>query len=97
MTQTAQHTPGPWKVKDYYSIIFPDDGSDIAKVSLRPDNRGDYLESVANAHLIAAAPEMLDALEFVAMTFADIEASERKGYFAECPKIVSAAIAKATA
>ena len=47
--------------------------------------------------LIIAAPEMLDALEFVAMTFADIEASERKGYFAECPKIVSAAIAKATA
>jgi hypothetical protein len=47
--------------------------------------------------LMIAAPEMRDALEFVAMTFADIEASKRKGYYTECPKIVSTAIAKATA
>lgn len=44
-----------------------------------------------------AADKMLQALEFVQMTFADIEASKRKGYYAECPKIVAEAIAEATA
>jgi hypothetical protein len=43
-----------------------------------------------------AADKMLEALEFVQMTFADIEASKRKGYFTQCPKIVSEAIAEAT-
>jgi len=44
-----------------------------------------------------AADTMLQALEFVRMTFADIEASKRKGYFTDCPKIVARAIAEATA
>lgn len=43
-----------------------------------------------------AADKMLQALEFVQMTFADIEASKRKGYYTECPKIVAEAIAEAT-
>ena len=44
-----------------------------------------------------AADTMLQALEFVRMTFADTEASKRNGYFTECPKIVARAIAEATA
>lgn len=44
-----------------------------------------------------AADKMLEALEFVRMTFADIEASKRKGYYTQCPKIVAEAIAEATA
>lgn len=43
-----------------------------------------------------ASSKMLEALEFVRMTFADIEASKRKGYYARCPKIVDEAIAEAT-
>ena len=43
-----------------------------------------------------AAHKMLQALEFVRMTFADIEASKRKGYYSQCPKIVAEAIAEAT-
>ena len=42
-----------------------------------------------------ASGKMLEALEFVRMTFADIEASKRKGYYARCPKIVDEAIAEA--
>jgi hypothetical protein len=49
----------------------------------------------ADARLLSSAPDMLDALEFVRMTFADIEASKRKGYYSDCPKIVKTAIAKA--
>jgi hypothetical protein len=41
--------------------------------------------------------DLVEALEFVSMTFADMEASERKGYLTECPKIVAAALAKAEA
>ena len=52
-------------------------------------------EAEANAYLVAAAPDMFEALEFVRMTFADIEASKRKGHYADCPSIVAAAIAKA--
>jgi hypothetical protein len=47
-----------------------------------------------NAKLIAAAPDMLEALEYARMTFADLEASKRKGYFVEAPRIIAAAITK---
>jgi hypothetical protein len=43
-----------------------------------------------------AAGTMLAALEYVRMTFADPDASERKGYFTQCMKIVAEAIAEAT-
>ena len=100
MTQTAQHTPGPWQDNDagliYGQVTGDDDEAPfICDVC---DNQPDYTaRERANARLIAAAPEMLEALEFVSMTFADMEASKRKGYYTECPKIVAAAIAKATA
>jgi hypothetical protein len=42
-----------------------------------------------------AAEKMLAALEFVRMTFADLEGSKRKGYFTQCPKVVADAIAEA--
>ena len=65
------------------------------------DPPGDVLEgydfSVTDddAHQYAAH-KMLQALEFVRMTFADMEASKRKGYYTQCPKIVAEAIARAT-
>ena len=43
-----------------------------------------------------AAYKMLQALEFVRMMFADIEASKCKRYYTQCPKIVAEAIAEAT-
>jgi hypothetical protein len=58
------------------------------------DPPGDVLEghdfsvTPADARQYAAGA-MLQALEFVRMTFADIEASKRKGYLTECPKIVA--------
>ena len=95
MTQTAKHTPGPWDfchVPGEYGHVITIEEGEIAEAF--SEAVGDE-QAVANARLIAAAPEMLEALEFVRMTFADIEASKRKGYYTECPTIVAAAIAKA--
>lgn len=55
------HTPGPWQLdSEFYrfgAIIAPDFGQ-VAAV------RGDLkLEALANARLIAAAPELLEALK----------------------------------
>jgi len=51
-----KHTPGPWKFDDNYGcIVAPDDTTVIA--SLEPDADS----PVANALLIAAAPDLLEA------------------------------------
>ena len=49
----------------------------------------------ADLLLRMAAPDLFEALEFCAMTLADLEASERKGYIAEAKKQARAALAKA--
>ena len=56
----TQHTPGPWKIT---SLEFIDDslGGGIARVYSRQTRSLEELE--ANARLIAAAPEMLEALK----------------------------------
>jgi hypothetical protein len=55
----SKHTPGPW-VATYY----PDDHAMIDGVIYV--SAGDACVSHANARLIAAAPDLLEALEFVA-------------------------------
>jgi hypothetical protein len=68
MTQTAKHTPGPWYAKQGNDQLVSDD---TTVVSLHPggwhvfspaDTHGD---SEADARLIAAAPELLEALELL--------------------------------
>ena len=65
MTPKAKHTEGPWKVRG--------DGSRGQWYVEAPSTRGDYwlvaeasgrsaTENQINAHLIAAAPDLLDAL-----------------------------------
>ena len=54
------HTPGPWKLDEKYTIV-----EDISGIVCR-FNRADfttYANWYANAHLIAAAPDLLKALE----------------------------------
>jgi len=69
----AKHTPGPWRVE---SINYDGDGGTLVR---RNENNGRArcianvwgiknaktpdAESRANSHLIAAAPELLEALE----------------------------------
>lgn len=82
MTNT-QHTPGPWVAEPdalgEFSVSFKD-GAIIADV---------YGRNPANARLIAAAPEMLDALQGLVANVARTEAGPHID-------LAIAAIAKAT-
>lgn len=75
-TITTAHTPGPWEIERIYTenevvgamTILGNDGGPIAKTShsLIGRNRPTP-EIVANARLIAAAPELLEAIQFLEM------------------------------
>lgn len=55
-----QHSPGPWRFDDRcYAIYRGDDWSVVASFSDAD------LPSPADAHLMAAAPELLEALELM--------------------------------
>ena len=62
MSET-KHTPGPWEVEDndgYGGTFIYATGVTTAEVV------GDSAEAIANALLIAAAPELLEALKALA-------------------------------
>ena len=67
---TDQHTPGPWTTDvvrfTNYTLRIIKAGTDwIAHVHTQ-STESDIPRDVSNAHLIAAAPELLDALESAA-------------------------------
>ena len=69
----AEHTPGPWKVegsKKYpeHHSVSSDEWSGLAIV-FTSGSWVDDPEGLANAHLIAAAPDMLEALEDIITQF----------------------------
>lgn len=58
--KNAKHTPGPWEVSGRYNV------SATFGVQYNASNHSATAEQLsANARLIAAAPEMLKALELV--------------------------------
>ena len=61
-----KHTPGPWGLVtsggEPYTVFVKDVSDPSKKICLFPVPQ-DRKESMANAHLIAAAPEMLDTLK----------------------------------
>ena len=60
---THKHTPAPWKFfTEGNGNILCDGNSNIIGVVRPINNFGDYSESKANAHLISAAPDLLEAL-----------------------------------
>ncbi len=59
---TAAHTPGPWRISRGDVIADTKDGTATRNVA-RVDTG--FPENDANARLIAAAPEMLAALNFL--------------------------------
>ena len=71
MTQPAKHTPGPWQVNDStendddttLTIFAPADEVEIATMSAYENGCECFSEIRENAHLIAAAPAMYEALQ----------------------------------
>ena len=98
----AQHTPGPWTLvpKDTpKGTLMVDSVSGLVAVMESSKTRGvKYENAEANARLIAAAPELLDALQKLraaAPLFWDDDNAEIGQLDSACA-VADAAIAKAT-
>ena len=71
---STEHTPGPWKLADSDDNIIvgavtryknpTPKGINLACVAIVDDSSDEY-EDMANARLLAAAPELLAACEYV--------------------------------
>ncbi|MGB0963768.1 MAG: hypothetical protein ACPGVY_13840 [Mycobacterium sp.] len=94
-------TPGPWRVdpapydQSAYQGVIGRDGQTVAAIGGK-----DQAEAVANAHLIAAAPDLLDALRFaetVLTRIASGDGSWSGDDVAAVAGVAVGAIAKATA
>lgn len=58
------HTPGPWRVGPVDDTIVTDAaGKEVAAIDGDYNNPDEWPRMEANARLIAAAPELLDALK----------------------------------
>lgn len=104
----SAHTPGPWKAhfEEAYFVTGPDFGRVAMMMNLKGAHglggrrTGD--ESAANCRLIAAAPELLEALlnalPYVEDVLADKDqlACFKPGVVQDHAKGIRAAIAKAT-
>lgn len=105
MTQTSKHTPGPWRIADsgnHKAVLATRDrpgahGHDTLCQVLdlfRPWDPSGRVETEANAHLIAAAPDLLAACEaWTKAAHAGIDADPELWSTAE--NLSASAIAKA--
>lgn len=98
----SRYTPGPWKAGNngHNGVIYIMAGEDIL-CEVFDDDRLVPLPDEANARLIAAAPDLLEALTtFVSQYVALVESGDAGCWDVEAePKVIAAraAIAKATA
>ena len=88
-----KHTPGPWKSNPYQHSVIHGFAVYSDKVCL--DKVADGIKSEANAHLIAAAPEMLDALESVLFYLESFQSIEKSKDREQEKSKIKGAIAKA--
>lgn len=90
------HTPGPWQYSfegGTVAFIVEADGTTVAKISTT-ENSTAHSALPANARLIAAAPDMLEALEAIVKSLAD---HDDEGMIEHAQQMIDAraAIAKA--
>lgn len=95
MTDQPKHTPGPWhrniKPATHYTTVWSGRNTHVARVV--PEGLTEA-EVEANINLIAAAPDLLDALERLLAERADSDAHGRPSHYAW--EQAEAAIVKAT-
>lgn len=73
MSKNVKHTPGPWKASG--TSVYAETGREIIFGAYNMW-LGEIEERKANARLIAAAPELLEALESTAAALAEIQNQE---------------------
>ena len=75
---TTKHTPGPWQAQDYWIIGCVEDSWDImaGADTACPKRVAKVFTSEADARLIAAAPELLEALKNLYTATPDNEGGE---------------------
>lgn len=84
-----KHTPGPWSFQPGDSVVYiSGDRTPIAHTDTKAYYQRHDEQDIANARLIAAAPDLLAALKSVTNEW-------REGYGLCCIDQVRAAIAKA--
>ncbi|MCO2436051.1 hypothetical protein FA346_13140 [Pseudomonas aeruginosa] len=91
----SKHTPGPWEIERYSDGLIQIVG-DVRIVSDDEENVTTVVEAVArgdeaNARLIVAAPDLLDALQLCIQQITALCSAD------DVPEQARAAIAKATA
>lgn len=59
----SEHTPGPWEVEGIGQVIVPNRPPAWRTLADVYGEHGDEEQADADAHLIAAAPDLLAALE----------------------------------
>ena len=98
----SKHTPGPWFVEDNDRAISSNAATDIALVNMANIRYGwdgpDFLTAshrAANARLIAAAPELLEALKYCRNKIAYMQAHGEWYSPGRAIEMADAAIAKA--
>lgn len=102
----TKHTPGPWKVLREKQVdddckhegeIVVDVVADVHRHLICYTPISGNKDAHANANLIAAAPELLEALERMVRTFVDLRAdTDWSGHGEDALNEARAAIAKAT-
>ena len=78
----SKHTPGPWMA--HFEEAYFVTGPDLGRVAMMTNLKGAHglggrrsgNESAANARLIAAAPDLLDALEELSLLMDDVRNGE---------------------
>jgi hypothetical protein len=69
-----KHTPGPWKVFNSHKVIEVQEGDLLPVINWSgfDDSRRTHNEHLANAFLIASAPELLEALERIISVYGEL-------------------------
>ena len=96
---TTTHTPGPWCLQESLNDFYGQEiigGRRIIAETCIDDAVQETEEDLANARLIAAAPDLLSALEYFYNIMHDYRDSTRKGYVKQAFKRARDAITKAT-
>ena len=100
MKQEAKHTPGPWKLNRnaHGWYLKTKCGCVLGGINRFPDTAELASQCEPNARLIAASPDMLDALKASRAILASILGTDAESIIiAEQVAIIDAAIAKAEA